>query len=543
MRSHRTNIDKDQKIIMMKNIKTPFAIVTFFALFFITGNLKMRAQTALATVPEKKTEVAATPDELAKLRSAIEANPNDLAAHEAYLKATGFTKWGAAEDPEFVRQYEEWMKKFPTSAAVPYALGHAYAGKESPKAKPYLLKAVAIDPKFDKAWSDLWIDGERWGDFKLSASYLLKAKEAAPTNPDYAFYYANAVKETDFAKYQELSLAVAHDFPNTERGAQALYWLANRTNNVKDKITFYEQQKKDFPADKFSWTSSGMSEYFNLLLEQSPEKAVALSEYMIGLNMKGAKTWESNLKTAKKIGEAESLLAKGNAIEASALLDSVAVPRYSSAKEYILLLKSKAMDAAGKTSKAYDNLLTSYAKEPTESVNKQLIYYGSRLGKKENDVKKDVWYVRDTASRQAPVFNMETYLTKGWASLNDYKGKVVLITYWFPGCGPCRGEFPHFENVVKKFKGKDFVYLGINIVPDQDDYVVPFMKSSGYSFIPIKDNDKWTKGPMDNRNAAPVNFLIDQDGKIIFSNFRTDGKTEATLEIMIKSMLERKKTS
>jgi len=507
----------------------------FLFAFLSAGFLKTYAQPDNEKVPDAS--------EIKNLRLAIEQKPDDLDLHDKYLKATQFAKWGVAEDPEFIRQYEEWMAKFPKTAAIPYALGHAFASKESPKAKPYLLKAVAIDPKFDKAYFDLWIDGERWGDFKLSQSYLAKAKEAAPDNADYAFYLANATKETDFAKYQELSLAVAHDFPNTERGSQALYWLANRTNNVKDKVIFYEQQKKDFPADKFSWTSSGMSEYFNLLLEQSPEKAMALCDYMIGLKMKGVKAWETNLKAAKNIGQAESLLAKGKAAEASDLLDSVAIPRYSSAKEYILLLKSKAMSATGKTQKAYDNILASYAKEPTESLNKELLIFGSKLGKKDNDVQKDIWYMRDTASRQAPVFNMETYLTKGWASLNDYKGKVVLITYWFPGCGPCRGEFPHFENVVKKFKGKDFVYLGINIEADQDEYVVPFMKSSGYSFIPIKDNDKWTKGPLDNRNAAPMNFLIDQEGKIIFSNFRTDGKNEATLEMMINSMLQRKKTS
>ena len=152
-----------------------------------------------------------------------------------------------------------------------------------------------------------------------------------------------------------------------------------------------------------------------------------------------------------------------------------------------------------------------------------------------------MWYIRDTASKVAPVFVLDQYFKTGTSSLADYKGKVVLITYWFPGCGPCRGEFPHFENVVKKFKGKEFVYLGINIVEDQDPYVLPFMKSSGYSFIPLRDNKNWTKGPLDNRNAAPVNFLIDQEGKIVFSNFRTDQKNEATLEMMISSVLDKSK--
>ena len=73
----------------MKNNNRQCALIIFFMLFLMAGNIKIKAQTASATPPEKKTEVAASPDELAKLRSAIEANPNDLAAHEAYLKATG----------------------------------------------------------------------------------------------------------------------------------------------------------------------------------------------------------------------------------------------------------------------------------------------------------------------------------------------------------------------------------------------------------------------------------------------------------------------
>ena len=220
----------------MNNFKRSGAIIIFFALFLITGNLKSLSQPVSIT----------TPDELLKLRSAVEANPNDLAAHEAYIKATGFTKREVLEDPVLEKQYEDWMKKFPASAAVPYSLGHAYADKESPKAKPFLLKATEIDPKFDKAWFDLWIDGDRWGDFKLSASYLLKAKEADPQNADYAFYYANSFSKTDIEKYKKLSLKVAADFPNTERGAQSLYWLANRSDDPKEKISY----RRYFPGKR-----------------------------------------------------------------------------------------------------------------------------------------------------------------------------------------------------------------------------------------------------------------------------------------------------
>ena len=496
--------------------------------------------------PAKETEPVDSLENIQKLITAIEAAPDDLAAHEAYLKASGFTKWGVPENKEFIAQYEAWMKKFPKSATMAYALGHAFAGKESPKAKPYLLKAVEIDPKFDKAYFDLWIDAERWGDAKAGEEYLLKAKNANPKSADYAFYYANRFSDTDYEKYKKLSLQVAKDFPKTERGAQALYWLGNRTKDPKAKVEFYELQKKDFPADQFNWTSSGMSEYFNLLLEHEPDKALILAQSMLDLKSKDArsvKTWEANIATVKNMMDADALLKKGKATDAMAIIEKVAVPRYSSAKEHILLFKSTVFDAAGKTDEAYKNLLTAFVKEPTAKLNEQVVSYGKKIGKDKMAVQNDIWYTRDTAAKQAPNFSLVNYYTNSPASLSDYKGKVVLITYWFPGCGPCRGEFPHFENVVKKFKGKDFVYLGINIVEDQDEYVLPFMKSTGYSFIPLRDTKEWKKGPLDNRNAAPVNFLIDGNGKIIFSNFRTDGNNEATLEMMIGSMLERSKKS
>src|SRR5258705_4213380 len=191
-------------------MKKQYFLSFYLLLVFLgAGLIKTYAQ------PDNE-KVQADPTEINKLRLAIEQKPDDLDLHDKYLKVTGFSKWGAAEDPEFVKQYEEWMIKFPKSAAIPYALGHAFASKESPKAKPYLLKAVEIDPKFDKAWFDLWIDGERWGDFKLSRSYLARAKEAAPANADYAFYYASGFKDVDVKKYIQLSLAVARDFPNTE---------------------------------------------------------------------------------------------------------------------------------------------------------------------------------------------------------------------------------------------------------------------------------------------------------------------------------------
>jgi peroxiredoxin len=476
------------------------------------------------------------------LKALVEKNPDDLSAHEAYIKATGFTKWNAPANPELVKQYEEWMKKYPHSAIIPYELGHAFARKESPKAKPYLLKAVAIDPKFDKAYFDLWIDAERWGDFKGGAEYLKKAKEVAPDNPDYAFYYASSFDNADKEKYKQLSLEVAKRFPQSERGAQALYWLGARFIDPSERIGFYEQLRNSFPPNTFRWSSSGMSDYFDLLLKLHPERGVTLAESMVKMMAEkdDKEEWQKQLAVAKNVVQAKLFLSRKRPEDAVKILEKTKVKRWSGAKNALLLLKAKALDASGKTSAAYDILKASFANSPEKEIQEGLNTYGKKLGKNGNQIENDVWYVRDTASKQATPFSLKQYFTTGNMSLSDLKGKVVLLTYWFPGCGPCRGEFPHFQNVVNQFKGQNLEYIGINISPEQNDYVVPFMKSSGYTFIPLEDFEGRNKGSLDNGGAAPVNFLIDQKGNILFSNFRIDEHNEDVLYSMISALLNRK---
>ena len=80
------------------------------------------------------------------------------------------------------------------------------------------------------------------------------------------------------------------------------------------------------------------------------------------------------------------------------------------------------------------------------------------------------------------------------------------------------------------------VYLAINIVRDQDDYVLPFVKNSGYTFTPLAEDPKRDKGNLKSP-GAPTNYLIDQEGRIIYSNFMIHGDNERMLELMIDSML------
>ena len=56
-------------------------------------------------------------------------------------------------------------------------------------------------------------------------------------------------------------------------------------------------------------------------------------------------------------------------------------------------------------------------------------------------------------ARMAPAFAVTTIDGKR-ISLDDLKGKVVLIDFWATWCGPCVEALPHMRDIVKKFNGE-----------------------------------------------------------------------------------------
>jgi len=487
---------------------------------------------------------------LEELKAAVEAHPDSPSVHEKYI--TAFRK--QYENSTYTNldsimgalrtQYDAWIRHYPNSAALNFAIGHALAGAELPDAKPYLIKAVTLDPKNAVAYSDLAIDAERWGDFNASDGYLKKAMEAEPTRPDYASSYAFAMERTDPAKYRQLSLQVANNFPDSERGAQMLYWLAYRSKDEADKASLYRLLKEKFPPTKFSWSASAMLNYFDLLLTESPEQALTLAREMSAITKEDddydKKQWDNNLRIAEHIVQANKAIDEHRGADAVSAMSDVTPGRYSDATATVCMVKARAADAAGNTQAAFDSLLVFYAKEPSDELRTAMLKYARQLGKNEAWLNTSVQRQRATAAKEAPVFKLYAYKTGDSVSLKDYRGKVVLLTFWFPGCGPCRGEFPHFQEVLNKFKEKDVAYVGINVALEQDPYVIPFVRTSGYTFIPLRDQDKWAQKAY-NVRGEPTNFLIDKEGRIIFSNFMIQNpKAQRMLELMISSLLTKK---
>ena len=95
-------------------------------------------------------------------------------------------------------------------------------------------------------------------------------------------------------------------------------------------------------------------------------------------------------------------------------------------------------------------------------------------------------------------------------SLNDKRGKVVLINFWASWCEPCREEMPQIEEYLQKNKSNEFEVLAINLdKPSGLDSAKKIM--SNYSFHFALKNDMHYSG-LGYIWRLPSTFIIDKKG-------------------------------
>ena len=443
-------------------------------------------------------------------------------------------------------QYAIWMKRFPKSAIVPFELGKTYEQYHDPRCKENLLKALSLNPNLAGAWEYLSYYATFAGDNTAAFEYMQHAVQADPKNAVLSFRYASMYKDSVTAKYDSLMVNVAYHFPNDEKGAEALCQLAKIRFNENEKTAYYEALYRMYSKQQSPWFRAGMRDYYDYLLNTSPDKAFDLALKMV-LEIKiNRGDWKQKLIVAREFVEAGKLLDANKPSEATEILKHVNLGNSKvdgmliDAEETLALFKAKVANAGNKTREAYDSVAAYYSKKPSDRIYQILRTYAAKLGIDSSKVDTDVWKIRNNEAWKETDFTLENFDDQKRVSLSDYRGKVVLLTYWFPGCIPCREEFLHFEAILKKYNSTNIAYMAINIENQEDDYVMPLVKKNGYTFVPLQDdpNKKIGNLPEGKDVGAPTNFLIDQRGRVIFSDFKIDDKNERTLELMINELLK-----
>lgn len=110
----------------------------------------------------------------------------------------------------------------------------------------------------------------------------------------------------------------------------------------------------------------------------------------------------------------------------------------------------------------------------------------------------------------APDFQIAT-LDGDTFRLADYRGKTVVLNFWFIGCGPCEKEMPELNTLVRDFRKKeDVVFLAVAL--NSAEEVREFTSKKKFLYKHAFAGKKvaglyWVEG-------YPTNVIISPDGRI-----------------------------
>lgn len=143
------------------------------------------------------------------------------------------------------------------------------------------------------------------------------------------------------------------------------------------------------------------------------------------------------------------------------------------------------------------------------------------------DMQKRIETLQRTAPESmAPIFSANK-LNGDQISLNDLRGKYVILDFWASWCVPCRAETKHVRKLYHQFHNAGLEILSISIDDDKQAWEKAVQQ----------DSMVWNQGLLIGENkknvtelygitGIPAIWVIDPEGKIIAKNLRGE-KLEA----------------
>ena len=114
-------------------------------------------------------------------------------------------------------------------------------------------------------------------------------------------------------------------------------------------------------------------------------------------------------------------------------------------------------------------------------------------------------------------------------SLEQYRGKVVLLSFWSTWFGPCYKEMLNVKRVYDAYKDEGFDIIGISLDTDEDR-LRDYLKENDILWRQVYSGKRWQSPTTQHYGirTIPTGWLIARDGTLISNKARGE-----TLEQLI----------
>jgi thiol-disulfide isomerase/thioredoxin len=101
----------------------------------------------------------------------------------------------------------------------------------------------------------------------------------------------------------------------------------------------------------------------------------------------------------------------------------------------------------------------------------------------------------------------------GEATLQNYRGKYVLLNFWATWCAPCRKEMPQLAELQSEFGGEDFEVLTLATGRNSPTGIKKFFEEIGVDNLPRHQDPKQAVAGEMAIFGLPITVLIDPEGR------------------------------
>jgi thiol-disulfide isomerase/thioredoxin len=114
----------------------------------------------------------------------------------------------------------------------------------------------------------------------------------------------------------------------------------------------------------------------------------------------------------------------------------------------------------------------------------------------------------------APAFSFST-LDGRLIKSSEFRGHVVVLSFWATWCGPCLAELPELERLYRCYKGdRNIIIWAVDLANNDDPgKAQDLFRSKGYE-IPLALDSQRSRTARFDTNAIPVIYVLDRRGRI-----------------------------
>lgn len=120
--------------------------------------------------------------------------------------------------------------------------------------------------------------------------------------------------------------------------------------------------------------------------------------------------------------------------------------------------------------------------------------------------------------RPAPDFAAENIATGQRVTLDQYRGKVVLLNVWATWCEPCKEEMPAMERLHRELAEDGLEVVAVSVDVGGKEPIREFADELDLSFDILHDRGQQITSTYQ-IFALPQSFVIDRRGRIAYREF------------------------